>query len=490
MASSDSNGDAQSPANVLCIITDQQRQDSLGAYGNDVVDTPNLDSLAAEGTRFDRAYTPTAICSPARASIVTGVSPTTHGVTRNIRSGTTIDEDFPCYPQLLRDEGYNVGLDGKWHVGKHPREFGFEGEHYPGFMHPLEHDDYVEYLDEHEFDHWSEDVVDQYPSEDAEYVIGGIDTRPIEASFTYFIAERTIERIESYTDDCPETTFYIGSHFFGPHRPYFIPERYFEMYDPDDVHLPESAVKERFENKPTVQRQRYLKTDLESLSVEQWRKIIAIYYGYVNFIDDQIGRILDALEREGVADDTAVLFTSDHGSFVTAHKSLDKGPMMYEDIYNVPLITRGLGIEEDATDAFASLLDLAPTFLDLADVPVPDVYEGRSLLNVGRDADDWRDHIVAEFHGLNFPYEQRMLRTDRYKFVLNAGDVSELYDLDRDPNELVNRVSDSEYADVEERLETRLGVILEEQDDPELPEDKWLYPALTPMYYPTEDYGE
>jgi arylsulfatase A-like enzyme len=487
MPPSDSTG-GESPGNVLCIITDQQRQDSIGAYGNDVVETPNLDALAADGTRFDRAYTPTAICSPARASIVTGVTPTTHGVTRNIRSGTTIDEEFPCYPQLLRDAGYNVGLDGKSHLGKHPEAFGFEGEHYHGFMHPLEHEDYVAYLDEHGFEHWSEAVVDQYPS-NADYVIGGVDTRPVEASFTYFIAERTIERIESYADD-PDTPFYVGSHFFGPHRPYFVPERYFEMYDPDDIHLPESAVKERFEDKPTVQQHRYEKTDLESLSVREWREIIAVYYGYVTFIDDQIGRILDTLEDRGVADDTAVLFTTDHGSFVTAHKNLDKGPLMYEDVYNVPLITRGLGIEDDATDAFASLLDLAPTVLDLADVPIPEVYEGRSLRDLARGTDDWRDHVVAEFHGLNYPYEQRMLRTDRYKFVLNAGDVSELYDLERDPHELTNRVSDPDYADVRDRLETQLGDILRARDDPELPEDEWLYPALTPLYYPTADDEE
>lgn len=484
MPPSDSSGDT--PQNVLCILTDQQRQDSLGAYGNDVVETPNLDALAAEGTRFDRAYTPTAICSPARASIVTGVSPTTHEVTRNIRSGTSIDEEFPCYPQLLREAGYNVGLDGKWHVGKHPREFGFDGQHYPGFMHPMEHDDYEAYLDEHGFEHWSEDVVHDYPA-DADYVIGGVDARPVKASFTYFIAERTIERIEAYAGDAPETPFYIGSHFFGPHRPYFIPERYFEMYDPEDVHLPESAAKERFENKPTVQRTRYEKTDLRSLSVRQWREIISIYYGYVTFIDDQVGRILDALDQEGVADDTAVLFTSDHGSFVTAHKNLDKGPLMYEDIYNVPLITNGFDIEGDATDAFASLLDLAPTFVDLAGVEVPEIYEGRSLLDLGRGVNDWRDHIVAEFHGLNFPYEQRMLRTDRYKYVMNAGDTSELYDLERDPHELVNRVGDPEYADTEDLLEAQLSEILRERGDPELPEDEWLYPALTPMYYPIAD---
>lgn len=483
-----SMNDPETPDNMLCIITDQQRQDSIGAYGNEFVDTPNLDRLADSGTRFDRAYTPTAICSPARASIVTGVSPSTHGITRNLRGDTTINEDFPCYPQVLRDAGYNVGLDGKWHAGKQPADFGFDGEHYAGFMHPLHHEDYEAYLDEHGFERYTEDVVEPYPSEESEYVIGGIDTRPTEASFTSFIAEQAIERIESYAADAPETPFYIGTHFFGPHRPYFIPEEYFEMYDPDDVHLTESAVKEDFRNKPAVQKHRYNQTDLQALSVAQWRKIVAIYQGYVTFIDDQVGRILDTLERHGVADNTAVLFTTDHGSFVTSHKNLDKGPLMYEDIYNVPMIARGLGVD-DVSDEFVSLLDLAPTFLDAAGIETPAVYEGRSLFDLGDDTDDWRNYVTAEFHGLNYPYEQRMLRTERYKLILNAGDVNELYDLVEDPHELTNHASNSEYSDVSAELRRILVDILNTRDDPELPEEQWLYPALSPMYFPRTNDG-
>ena len=475
-----------SPENILCIVTDQQRQDSIGAYGNEFVETPNIDRLAADGTRFDRGYTPTAICSPARASLVSGVRPTTHGITRNIRSDTTLCEEFPCYPQLLREDGYNVGLAGKWHLGRPPEDFGFDGKHYYGFMHPMEHPDYVSYLDDNGFQHWSEDVVDQYPSAETEYLIGGVDQRPIEASFTYFIAERSIEMLDSYADSHPDTPFYLSSHFFGPHRPYFIPEEYFHMYDPDDVGLPESAVKERFENKPYVQKQRYEKTDLENLSLDEWREIIAIYHGYVSFIDDQVGRIVDRLEEHGLCDDTAVVFTTDHGSFLTAHKSLDKGPMMYDDIYNIPFIVSGLDLDETENDAFVSLLDLAPTFCDLAGVDIPDVYQGRSLCDLSNEEPEWRDRITAEFHGLNFPYEQRMIRDKSYKLVLNASDVDEFYDLERDPNEITNRVSDPEYNEVRTEMREEFERILRERGDPELPSDEWLYPALSPMYYPKE----
>lgn len=481
---SNSGDDGQAPENMLFLFTDQQRKDSIGAYGNETVATPNLDRLSDGGTRFERAYTPTAICSPARASLVSGVRPTTHGITRNVRADTTLDEEFPCYPQLLRDSGYNVGLVGKWHVGKHPGAFGFDGEHYYGYMHPLEHDDYVAYLDDRDLPRWSDDVVDPYPSTESEYVIGGVDTRPVEASFTYFVAERTIERLESYAEECPERPFYLSSHFFGPHRPYFLPEQYFDMYDLTDVDLPESAVKELFENKPVVQRQRYHKTDLEALSLRQWRKMIAVYWGFVTFIDDQVGRILDVLDECDLVDRTAVVFSSDHGSFVTAHKNVDKGPLMYEDIYNVPMIARGIDYDASTNDEFVSLLDLAPTFLDIAGVEIPDIYEGRSLNDLGDEMTEWRSEITAEFHGLNFPYEQRMLRTDRFKYVLNASDVDELYDLQEDPHELTNKIDNPEYAETRARLERRLGTILEERNDLELPDDEWLYPALSTDYFP------
>ena len=126
--------------NVLFICTDQQRKDSIGAYGNEFVSTPNLDRLASEGVAFDRAYTPTAICSPARAALLTGERPVANGMTRNTGESSRLNDDCVFYPQLLREAGYDVGLTGKLHVGKHPREVGFDGEHYPGWSQPLRHE--------------------------------------------------------------------------------------------------------------------------------------------------------------------------------------------------------------------------------------------------------------------------------------------------------------------------------------------------------------
>ncbi|WP_276256589.1 sulfatase-like hydrolase/transferase [Halomontanus rarus] len=478
------------PSNVLFIFTDQQRVDSLSAYGNDWVETPNLDRLASGGIRFDNAYTPTAICSPARAAIITGMRPHRTGIERNVKSGATIANDYPCYPRLLREAGYEVGHSGKWHVGQPPDAFGVDGEHIPGWFYDADHPDYCEYLENGGYPELRpEHLVDAFPDDGREYQSGAADTRPTDASFTSYVTARAIERIETYAAD-PDTPFYQGVHYFGPHNPYYLPEKYYHMYDPADVDLPASAVKETFENKPWTHRVQSRMAGLSDLSLEDWRRFVAVYHGWVTFIDDQVGRLLEALEEVGVADDTAVVFTSDHGSFLTAHKMHDKGPAMYEDIYNVPFITSGFGPSGHVEDRFVSLLDLAPTFLDLTGVDIPDEYDGRSLLNLyltdgeieetaatetEGDADDtadlvanpdWREHLTAEFHGHFFAYEQRMIRRNEYKLVLNEFDTAELYDLAADPNELTNRIGDPAYGDVARALYDALVRELASRGDP------------------------
>ncbi|MFB6218224.1 MAG: sulfatase-like hydrolase/transferase [Halobacteriaceae archaeon] len=455
--------------NVLFVMTDQQRVDSLGCYGNDTVETPNVDGIAERGARFDRAYTPAAICGPARAALVSGVRPHRNGVLRNVEEseGPPLSERFPCYPQLLGDAGWNAGLAGKWHVGEHPREFGLDGAHYPGWHQTLDHPDYNAYLDERGLPRFDGDALeDVFPGEGERYQEGATDPRPVEASFPYFVAERAIEQLEAYAED--DSPFYESVHFFGPHNPYYLPREYRHMYDPDDVELPESAVKETFQGKPAAHLAQRHFSNLESLAVADWRRYIATYWGFVSLIDDQLGRLVGALDELGVREETAVVFTSDHGAFLTAHKLHDKGPAMYEDIYNVPLVAEGLGVG-GAREEFVSLLDLPPTVLDWAGADVPDTYDGRSLLEL---PGEWREDITAEFHGHFFPIEQRMLRTDRYKLVYNERDRWELYDLAEDPHELENRIDDPAYGEVAARMYLRLEDRLDEFGDDALAPDE------------------
>jgi len=454
----DGPGDVE---NVLLVFTDQQRQDSPGCYGGAA--TPAVDGLAADGVRFDRAYTPIAICSPARASVVTGVRPSRHGIRRNVGEGTDLASGFPCYPGRLREAGYEAWLSGKWHLGDPPAAFGLDGAHYPGWFYPEDHDDYLAYLDARDLPRLTPDSLRDPVPAGGDGLAGALDTRPRAASFTSFVTERAIERIDaSARADAP---FYGSVHYYGPHNPYYLPEPYWSMYDPEDVCLPESAIRETFEGKPWVHGVQRDVSGLEDLPLAAWRRLIAAYRGYVSFIDDEVGRLLDALAARGLADSTAVVFASDHGGFVTAHRMHDKGPAMYEDIYRIPLIATGLGATGHVEERFASLLDLAPTFLDLAGAPIPDAYDGRSLLDLYRTGEDWRTDVLCEFHGHQFPYEQRMLRTDRYKLVRNQHDTAELYDLEADPHEVTNRIDDPAYGDVAARLHRRLRERLAAADD-------------------------
>lgn len=453
--------------NVVFIFTDQQRQDSLGCYGNEFVETPNLDRLASDGVRFDNGYTPSAICTPARAAVVSGEYPVKNGVTSNGGRWPHLLEECAPYPSLLRDAGYNVGLSGKWHLGTPPSKFGFDGPHIPTWHQVYDHEDYLAYLDENDLPRVNPDSFeDVFPDGGAEYQSGAVDPRPVEASYPYYIAERAIDQLEEYAED--DRPFYQSVHFFGPHNPYYLPREYFELYDHRNIDLPESAVKETFQNKPS--HQRLLEDDaLKRYPTEDWKRILAAYHGFVSLIDAQVGRLLDALEEFGVAENTAVVFTADHGSYATAHKFLDKGATMYEDIYNVPFIARGLGREGKVDDRFVSLLDLAPTFLDIADVPIPDAYDGRSLCQLNDSDAEWRDAITAEFHGHALPYEQRMIRMGDHKLVVNTAHKNELYDLDADPNELTNQIDSCEHEEIREELMAELSQRLDARGDRVLP---------------------
>jgi arylsulfatase A-like enzyme len=454
------------PDNVLFVFTDQQRRDSLGCYGG-APETPTLDALADSGTRFDRGYTPTAICSPARAATVSGMRPHRNGITRNVGGDADVDlhARCPCYPGLLREAGYNVGLSGKWHVGD-PHDFGFDGPHLPGWFYPSENDDYLAYLDERDLPPLSaETISDRFPDLEGAQA-GARDDRPVEASFTSFVTETALDTLDGYASDyrTEGRPFYQSVHYFGPHNPFYLPEPYWSMYDPDEVDLPASAVKETFENKPRAHRHQHRVSGLQEIPLGEWRRIVARYRGWVTFIDDEIERLLDRLESAGLREETLVVFAADHGSFLTRHKMHDKGPAMYEDIYNIPFVAEGLDTP-DVEERFVSLLDLAPTFLDAAGIEIPPAYDGRSLFDLSRAETEWRDAIRAEFHGHQYPYEQRMIRNERYKLVINQEDTAELYDLREDPNELDNRIGDPAYGSVAEGLYDRLTDAMDAEGD-------------------------
>ena len=454
------------PPNVLLLLTDQERAD-LAAPDGLPVETPNLDRLRSEGVWFDRAYTPTSICTSARASLLTGVYPHAHGMLNNSHEAdairTELDPDRPTFGGLLAEAGYENTYAGKWHVDRRrgPSGFGFEYVADSSRRHDPSDDDVA--IEEASL----EDPIHTAGPDPT--LVAATTTAAPEEMRTAVLADRTIEALDRWADGDRSGPFFHRTDFLGPHFPYVVPEPYASMYDPEDVERWPSYA-ETFDGKPRVQEEYLDYRGVADFTWETWAEAVAKYFGFVTFIDEQIGRVLDALDGTGVADETAVVHASDHGDFAGAHRQFNKGPIMYEDTYRIPLIIRHPDAVEPGTrSAFVRLHDLMPTFLDWAGAPIPDDLHARSLdpLLRGERPADWPDSVYAQYHGDEFGlYSQRMVRTDRYKFVYNTPDRDELYDLVDDPHELRNVVDHPAYRDVRREMGDRLLEWMDRVDDP------------------------
>ena len=474
------------PTNILFLMTDQHSISTLGCYGNSMVDTPNIDRLASIGTRFDHAFTPTAICTPARASLLTGYAPFRHKLLANYERNVGYIEDLAdgqfTFAESLQSADYRLGLIGKWHGGvtKTAATYGFEGPAFEGWHNPVDHPDYLAYLDERRLPPYEigEKIRGVTPNGSEGNLLAARLQQPLEATFEHYLATRTIEMLERFATAGEQDgrPFYLATHFFGPHLPYILPDEFFDRYDPDEIELP-ASVAETFDHKPPVQQNYSALWTYDTLAEDTSRKLIAAYWGYVSMIDLEIGRILDAADRLGLLDDLAIMFTADHGEFTGAHRLHDKGPAMYDDIYRIPALIKIPGCPSgQVRHELVSLTDFTATILDVAGLPTADAVDSRSLtgLVAGQDT-DWPNTLLAEFHGHHFPYPQRMLRSRTHKLIVNPESVNELYDLQTDPDELSNRIDDPNYAQLRTELMTELYRQLRERGDN-------FYHWMTPMF--------
>ena len=468
--------------NVLFVLTDQERYD-LTAPDGPPVETPTFDRLSSEGMRFERAYTPISICTSARASMLTGLYPHVHGMLNNAHEADAIQPnlapELPTFSEGLADAGYDLTYTGKWHVGRDqtPDDFGFS---YLGGS-DVHHDDIDDAFRDHRdgldapMDVDLEDAI--YTAGNDGTLVAGTTPVDVEATRASFLTDLTLEALESHADS--DDPFFHRVDFYGPHHPYVVPEPYASMYDSEEIDLPESYA-ETFAGKPAVHENYLRYRGVSGFDRETWAEVIAKYWGFESLIDDQVGRLLEGLEERGLAEGTVVVHASDHGDFVGGHRQFNKGPLMYEDTYHVPLQVRWPGVVEagSSCEQPVSVVDLAPTFLDLGEAPIPEGLHGRSIrpLLSGRRPVAWPDAVYAEYHGDEFGlYSQRLVRTERYKFVYNGPDRNELYDLEDDPAELVNLIDHPDYAAVREELADRLVNWMHEVDDPLR---KWVAPTL------------
>ncbi len=466
--------------NILLISSDQQHYSTLGAV-NDRISTPALDRLCAEGMRFDRAYCPNPTCTPTRASMITGMYPSQHGAWT---LGTKLFEDVPTIGEYLGRSGYFTTLIGKAHFQPMTSEPGMEsieclpklrdldfwrGFHGPwyGFehvetarMHTTEAQvgaHYAIWMEENGLANWQDYFEDDPPNPEKKKRLQANRTWELPEQYHYncWTAERTIAQIErAAAEDKP---FFAWSSFHDPHPDYVVPEPWASMYDPSDM-VPGELTPGEHDRNPI----HFRKTQEEDhewwlalqeeegfyihgghshvKSAEEIRKDMACYYGMVSFMDQQIGRILDALDRLGMADNTLVVFTSDHGHFLGQHGLTVKPLHHYEDMLRVPFIVRypGKTPAGGASDAIQNLVDLPQTFLAAAGLDQPGAMTGVNQLETwsgGAAARTWsitENHHAKRFH-------MRTYINQRYKItVYREGDDGELFDLVEDPGEICN----------------------------------------------------
>lgn len=490
--------------NVLFITTDQQHWSAMG-YLNPELETPNIDRLVRRGTTFHRAYTPNPTCTPTRASWITGLYPSQHGA---YSLGTKLMEDVPTVGDAFQEHDFRTALVGKAHFQPlrsteeypsleayptlHDLDFWreFHGPFY-GFEHvelARNHTDephvgqhYALWLKEKGLDNWrdyfrptgdNEPDMEDFPESDREPLLPGEGTWDIPEEYHYdaWIAERTNALMEQYAAD--EENFFLWASFFDPHPQYMVPEPYASMYDPEDVTVPGHREGE-FEDKPPYFRLA-MEDDPDFSAFEEPEgnaihgagcqkvpreiraKNIATMYGMMTMLDRYVGKILDRLEQLGLAENTLICFTSDHGDFFGQHGLNAKAIHHYEDLLRVPLVASlpGKVPQDRVSESLQSTLDLPQTFLSMAGLPVPRRMTGVDQTAVWTgETETLRDHVMVENQHQPTTMNMRTMVTERYKITLHYNRPwGELYDLQNDPGEYNNLWDEPEYDDLKAKL--------------------------------------
>lgn len=467
--------------NVMLIMTDQHRLSAVGAYGETVCQTPNIDRLAQDSVLFQNAYTVCPVCSPARASIMTGLYPHAHGICANVHNlGCSIHElsdSTKLLSRQLQQARYSIGYSGKWHLGTDltetfgspnipsvPSTVGFEGQNFPGhgsggFYYP----EYKEYLKHNSYEHKlinCDNTTFQCQS------MGEL-AGPIESTVPYFLTENTISMIDNFSQR--DKPFFIWHNFWGPHEPYYVTQEFLELYN--DVKIPEWPNYRWPSASIPGPHQIKIHPNQSQLAWDDWSKALRHYYAFTTMIDSQIGRIVSHLEKTGLLDNTIIIFISDHGETLGSHGGLvDKGFHHFEEIQRIPMIFRfpDRFNFRSTNKNLVSLIDIYPTILELAGSHKQNnTIHGQSLLPIIKDAQKkLRESLVVEFEGLSgSSITLRTIRYENFKYGYSCGFNDEFYDLAKDPYETTNLINHPTYSDSVKYLQEMLACWMAEMND-------------------------
>ena len=430
--------------NVLFLICDDLNCD-LSCYGHRIVKTPNIDRLAAQGVQFNRAYCQYPLCGPSRASLMTGLYPDQTGIRRNTVYLRETLPNVQSLSQLFRRHGYDATRIGKIYHYNVPKHIGTGG-----------HDDPYS---------WDRTINPSGRDVDDEHLIFSLRKGSFGGTLSWLAADGTdAEQTDGIAaDEAIELLARYGKHrkrfflavgLYRPHTPYVAPKKYFDLYSADDVVIP--TVPDGYLQTIPEPARRTLRRKKEQVDLkpELAREAIRAYYASITFADAQIGRILDALRANDLADNTIVLFTSDHGYHMGEHGYYQK-TTLFENAARVPLIVAGPGVTaRGSTDALAEMVDFYPTLAEMAGLPAPDFIKGISLAPSLRDTTSHpRATALTQYN------EGYSLRTPRYRYTEwgpNGADGQELYDHQTDPSELTNLSSDKTQRDTLKNLQRLL----------------------------------
>ena len=439
--------------NLLLVVPDGMQAQTT--FPESPCRTPNVDRIAERGLRFRRAYTVQFTCSPARASLMTGVLPHNHGV---LQVEHTVDDDqcvlrteYPHWAQRLGDAGYRTAYFGKWHIERSNdlRRFGWQegGSDHAAAQRALGAGvtataDLLDGADPVRYDEGPEGYrpVLHYAA------------TPIPTERRPFVA--TTRAAQEFLESAAagDAPWACCVSFAEPNVPLVANRDAYLGYDLDAIDLP-ASLGDTFADSPAIYRRQ--REVFGAIGEREWRQARAVYYALIGELDAQVGALLDQLERLDVLDDTIVVFMSDHGRYVGAHGFDAHNFGAFEEAYRIPLVIAGPGVAgpgvvaDSDVDAVVSLVDVAPTLLELTGAAPIDAPDCRSFADLLRDpvgAAARHDSAYAESCGNRFLMTQRILWQGTWKFVFNGFDYDELYDLATDPDELVNLGADPRHA--------------------------------------------
>lgn len=449
--------------NFLFIMTDDQRKDALGIYGNPVLKTPNIDRIGREGARLDEFFVTNSLCAPSRASFLTGQYSHIHGVTTNgsgqpHRNAGGLKEGQTTFVHFLRGAGYETALVGKWHLRSEP-----EG-----------------------FDQW---VI--FPGGGGPYLDPVMTANRARVKMRGHaddvVGDQTVEYLQNRSKDRP---FCLLMNFKSPHRNWIPAARFEHAFEGVDIPLPRTF-DDRLEGRPEALRRTQMAiADMpdfktrgvpESLPADErkrrnYQELVKNYYRTILSVDENVGRALEFLDKNDLSKNTVVIYTSDNGFFLGEHGFYDKR-LMYEPSIRVPMLVRWPArLEAGAVDATHLTLnvDVAPTLLDMAGIPAPSSMQGRSFLpQLLRRAAPWRNDFYYEFYehpdADHCVRKNRGLRNHRWKLIefWEQPQEWELYDLRADPDEMSNLAS--RRGDVVRELKLRMAELRRELGDSDPP---------------------